>query len=165
MPDITATPISTGLAPELAELQSMLEREIPMCSQMGIAVDSRGAGGLVVRLPLKPNLNHQRTAFAGSLNALCSIAGLGTVYLLLKESGRKGSVVIRRSTIKYQEPVTSPSILARCHPVPAEAREYFLEMLDDKKQAKIDLVVEIAGPTDPLVLFSGSYVVVQNGDA
>jgi hypothetical protein len=36
-------------------------------------------------------------------------------------------------------------------------------MLDDKKQAKLDLVVEIAGPTDPLVLFSGSYVVMQNG--
>ena len=32
-------------------------------------------------------------------------------------------------------------------------------MLDDKKQAKLDLVVEIAGPAGPLVSFSGSYVV------
>ncbi len=45
----------------------------------------------------------------------------------------------------------------------AEARQYFLEMLDEKKQAKLDLVVEIAGRASPLVSFSGSYVVVQNG--
>ena len=76
---------------------------------------------------------------------------LGHVYLLLKELDRGGSIVIRRSTIKYQEPVTSPEIFARCQPVSAEARQYFLEMLDDKRQAKLDLVVEIAGPTDPLV--------------
>jgi thioesterase domain-containing protein len=163
MPDTSATPISTTLAPELRELQATLEREIPMCAQMGITVDSAGANGLVMRFPLKPNKNHQQTAFAGSLNALCSIAGWSTVYLLLKESGRQGNIVIRRSTIKYQEPVATPEIFARCHPVPQDARDYFLEMLDDKKQAKLDLVVEIAGPTDPLVLFSGSYVVMQNG--
>jgi len=164
MPDTTATPIPVLLAPELLDLQSMLDREIPMCGQMGISVHSSGPNGLVMRLPLKPNLNHQKTAFAGSLSALCTIAGWGTVYLLLKEAGREGSIVIRRGTIKYQEPVASPEILARCHPVPADAREYFLEMLDDKKQSKLDLVVEISGPTDPLVLFSGSYVVLQNGD-
>lgn len=165
MPDTTDKPISTGLAPELRELQSTLEREIPMCAQMGISVDSAGASGLVMRMPLLPNRNHQQTAFAGSLNALCTIAGWGTVFLLLKESGRRGSVVIRRGTIKYQEPVTTAEIFARCHPVPVDARNYFLEMLDEKKQAKLDLVVEISGPTDPLVLFSGSYVVIQNGDA
>ena len=32
-----------------------------------------------MRLPLGPNRNHQQTAFAGSLNALCTIAGWGTV--------------------------------------------------------------------------------------
>jgi thioesterase domain-containing protein len=163
MPDITAKPISATLAPDLRELQAVLERDFPMCSQMGITVHDGGPGGLVVRLPLGPNRNHQRTAFAGSLNALCTIAGWGTMFLLLRASGRKGSIVIRRSTIKYQEPVTSPEIFARCHPIPDDASTYFLEMLDDKKQAKLDLVVEISGPTDPLVLFSGSYVVTQNG--
>ena len=37
-----------------------------------------------MRLPLDPNRNHQQTAFAGSLNALCTIAGWGSVYLLLR---------------------------------------------------------------------------------
>jgi thioesterase domain-containing protein len=162
MPDATAKP-SPALAPELRELQAMLEREIPMCTQMGITAHECGPDGLVMRLPLGPNLNHQQTAFAGSLNALCTITGWGTVFLMLREAGRQGAIVIRRSTIKYQEPVNSAEIFARCHPVPADARAYFLEMLDDKKQAKLDLVVEIAGVTDPRVLFSGSYVVLQDG--
>src|SRR3990172_9590139 len=91
----------------LDELQTKLEREIPMCAQMGIRVHSGGPDGLVMRLPLDVNRNHQQTAFAGSLNALCTIAGWGSVYLLLRELDREGNIVIRRSTIRYHEPVVA----------------------------------------------------------
>jgi thioesterase domain-containing protein len=147
----------------LGDLQTMLDREIPMCAQMGIRVHSSDAEGLIMRLPLNPNRNHQQTAFAGSLNAVCTIAGWGSVYLLLRELAREGSIVIRRSSIRYHEPVTTSEILARCLPIARDARQYFLEMLDDKGQAKLDLVVEIAGSDGPAVLFSGSYVVLPNG--
>jgi thioesterase domain-containing protein len=83
--------------------------------------------------------------------------------VLLRELGRSGSIVIRRSTIKYQEPVTASEILARCLPVAAVAKQYFLEMLDDKGQAKLDLTVEVAGADGPAVSFNGSYVVLPNG--
>ena len=164
MPDASAKSTPAALSPQLRELQATLEREIPMCSQMGICVHSGGSDGLVMRLPLSPNRNHQQTAFAGSLNALCTITGWGSVYLLLKELNRRGNIVIRRSTIRYQEPVSSAEIFARCLPVSAEARQYFLEMLDDKKQAKLDLTVEIAGREGPLVSFNGSYVVMQDDE-
>jgi thioesterase domain-containing protein len=147
----------------LSELQAILEREIPMCAQMGIKVHNGGTDGLVMRLPLAPNRNHQQTAFAGSLNALCTIAGWGSVYLLLRELGRDGNIVIRRSSIRYQEPVSSSEIYARCQPVSPEARQYFLEMLGDKGQAKLDLTVEVAGSDGPAVSFSGSYVVLPPG--
>jgi thioesterase domain-containing protein len=147
----------------LEELQATLEREIPMCGQMGICVHDRGADGLVMRLPLEPNRNHQQTAFAGSLNALCTITGWGSVYLLLRELGQSGSIVIRRSSIRYQEPVTSSEIFARCQPISAEARQYFVEMLGDKGQAKLDLAVEVSGKDGAAVSFSGSYVVLPNG--
>jgi thioesterase domain-containing protein len=156
---------SSPTSPPLVELQATLEREIPMCSQMGIRVHDGGPDGLVMRLPLGPNRNHQQTAFAGSLNAVCTIAGWGSVYLLLKELDRRGNIVIRRSSIRYQEPVNSAEILARCQPISAEARQFFLEMLDDKKQAKMDLNVEITGQNGPLVSFNGSYVVFQDGSA
>jgi thioesterase domain-containing protein len=161
MPEMSARPSPVVLNPLLAELQQKLEREIPMCGQMGIRVHSGGPDGLVMRLPLDLNRNHQQTAFAGSLNALCTIAGWGSVYLLLRELDRGGNIVIRRSTIRYHEPVATSEILARCQPVADEARQFFLEMLDDKGQAKLDLTVEVSGPDGPLVSFNGSYVVVQ----
>jgi thioesterase domain-containing protein len=159
MANPTASETLAAKSPLLDELQATLEREIPMCGQMGIRVHGGGPQGLVMRLPLGPNRNHQQTAFAGSLNAVCTIAGWGSVFLLLKEVGRKGNIVIRRSTIRYHQPVNSAEILARCQPVAAESRQYFVEMLDDKKQAKLDLEVEILGSGGPLVSFSGSYVV------
>jgi thioesterase domain-containing protein len=160
MPDHPANPLPVTPQPPMDELQATLEREIPMCARMGIRVHEDGVEGLVMQLPLAPNRNHQQTAFAGSLNALCTIAGWGSVYLLLREVGRGGSIVIRRSSIKYHEPVTSSEIYARCLPVTADAKQYFLEMLDDKGQAKLDLVVEIAGEGGPAVTFAGSYVVL-----
>ena len=85
----TSTPPNSQSSPLLSELQATLEREIPMSAQMGIRVHSNGPTGLVMRLPLTPNRNHQQTAFAGSLNALCTIAGWGYTYLLLRELGRR----------------------------------------------------------------------------
>lgn len=163
MPDSPANPISVNSCPHLSELQATLEREIPMSAQMGIRVHKADADGLVMRFPLGPNRNHQQTAFAGSLNALCTIAGWSSVFLLLRELNRGGNIVIRRSTIKYQEPVNSAEIYARCHPIAADARQYFLEMFDDKGQAKLDLSVEIVGKDGPAVLFGGSYVVLPVG--
>lgn len=165
MLDASAQPPRTSASPELSDLQATLEREIPMCGQMGICVHENGAEGLVMRLPLGPNRNHQQTAFAGSLNAVCTIAGWGSVYLLLKQLERQGTIVIRRSAIRYHEPVNSPEIYARCQPVSAEARQYFLEMLDEKKQAKLDLAVEIGPVGRPAVTFNGSYVVLQEPGA
>jgi thioesterase domain-containing protein len=163
MTDMPAEPIRVGRSPLLAELQSKLDREIPMCGQMGIRVHEGGADGLVMRLPLDQNRNHQQTAFAGSLNALCTIAGWSWLYLMLRDLGREANIVIRRSTIRYHEPVDSSVIYARCLPIAVEARQYFLEMLDDKGQAKLDLTVEIAGLERAAVSFQGSYVVTQRG--
>lgn len=131
-----------------------------MCRQMGIRVADCGAEGLAMSLPLELNRNHQQTAFAGSLNALCTITGWGTMYLIVRSLGRHGSIVIRRSTIKYHQPVVDSQIVARCQSIDPTARDHFAEMFLEKGQAKLDLRVEIAGTDRPAVSFSGSYVVV-----
>lgn len=132
-----------------------------MCVQMGIQVVDYREGGLGVTFPLTQNRNHQQTAFAGSLNALCTIAGWGTMYLLLRKLNCEGAIVIRRSTIKYHRPVESSDIVARCLPIAELAEQHFADMYLEKGQAKLDLSVAIAGPDRPLVSFSGSYVVTK----
>lgn len=154
-----ATPQRYEAPPEhLAALQAVLEHEIPMCAQMGIRVADQSAGGLAMTLPLELNRNHQQTAFAGSLNALCTIAGWGSVYLLLRRLESEGTIVIRRSSIKYHRPVINSAIVARCMPVDPLAEQHFAEMFLEKGQAKLDLAVQIQGDDQTAVSFSGSYV-------
>ena len=134
-----------------------------MCAEMGIRVHALGSGAITMRAPLDRNRNHQGTAFAGSLNALCTMAGWANVFLLMRCHGRSGDIVIRRSSIKYLRPVTSEEILARCQQVGDRERDFFLEMLADKGQAKIDVRVEITAGNETVVAFNGSYVVVARG--
>ena len=143
----------------LAQLQSVIEREIPICQHMGIRVQSCCSNGLSMAAPLDRNRNHQRTAFAGSLNALCTVTGWGSVFLLLLQNDLQGDIVIRRSAIKYLKPVDSTQIVSHCAHAPARHRDYFVEMLRDKGQSKIELQVEIRGQEETAVSFSGSYVV------
>jgi thioesterase domain-containing protein len=146
----------------LDDLQVTLHHEIPICAQMGIEVDRYAEGRLTLRLPLSPNRNHKRTAFAGSLNALCTVTGWSLVYLLTREREREGDIVIRRSSIKYLQPVTDAVITATSGELDHGLLDYFSEMLREKGQAKLDLRVEIPGVDGPAVSFTGSYVVLES---
>lgn len=164
MPDLG--PISE----RLERLQQVLDSQIPMCAQMGIRIaglEANGQGGQELRLtmPLDGNHNHQQTAFAGSLNALCTITGWSMTYLELESLGSRLPIVIRRSSIKYHRPVDSTMVQTSCAVPTPEARQYFCEMLQEKGQAKLDLTVQIASFVEnddrPAVAFSGSYVAVS----
>jgi len=140
-------------------LQQTLGREMPITVPMGIEVVSWEHEQLAMRMPLEPNRNHQYSAFAGSLNALCTIVGWGTIFMLLKDASLDGNIVIRRGKIRYLRPVRTPEFLASGLPIDADQRAYFFELLRSKGRSKIDLAVEIADEQGPYVTFQGSYVV------
>lgn len=146
----------------MAELQATLQREIPMSGLMGVQIADCTGSELAMSLPLEANHNHQQTAFAGSLNALCTLVGWGTTFLQLLRLGLEGNVVIRRSSIRYHEPVATDLITAKCQPINPEMLSHFVEMLVEKRQAKLDLQVVISGTDQPAVSFSGSYVVLNS---
>ena len=149
--------------PRRAALEQLLRAEIPISAQMEVAVERLSSAGLWLSMPLTPNRNPHQTAFAGSLNSLCTLAGWAATHLLVEQLGATGSTVIRRSSIKYHQPVESPKVVAHCHPPRDADWRHFHEMLADKGQAKLDHVVEVAGtnPERPAVLFAGSYVVTS----
>ena len=145
----------------LKNLQETIDSEIPMCAKMGMRVQSFGEQGLTIQAPLDPNRNHQYTAFAGSLNALCTMSGWAMVYLILHQHALRGNIVIRRSAIKYLQPVESADIVARCRTPSEKDKEHFLDMLREKGQSKIDLRAEIEQGSETVVSFHGSYVVLD----
>ncbi|TWT42714.1 putative thioesterase [Botrimarina hoheduenensis] len=159
-----ADPVRSALLQRLAQT---ITDQIPITKSMGFTVESYSAEGLRVSMPLEPNRNPHQTAFAGSLNALCTLAGWGMTNLILGEAGLAGAVVLRRSSIKYREPVNTDHVAALCLPPPEGDLRYFLAMLQEKGQAKLELAVQIEGTDSerPAVLYGGSYVVSQGSRA
>lgn len=144
---------------QLQRLQQTLGKHMPICDAMQITARGWNNRCLAMGMPLGPNKNHQYSAFAGSLSALCTITGWGEVFMLLQNRGLEGNVVIRRSAIRYLKPVRSEQIVAQCRPLESEQVEYFFELLEGKGRSKIDVAVEIPHRDEPFVVFSGSYVV------
>ncbi|TFG38857.1 MAG: thioesterase, partial [Candidatus Aminicenantes bacterium] len=60
---------------------------MPITKALGLRVIGRDGTDLIFSAPLAPNINHKGTAFAGSLNATATLAGWGTIWLLLREHG------------------------------------------------------------------------------
>jgi thioesterase domain-containing protein len=145
--------------PGLTDLEQTLRREMPITVPMGMRAVSWLDRRLTVEMPLDANRNHQYSAFAGSLNALCTVVGWGTVFLLVRNEGRPGNIVIRRSQIRYLRPVRSAQIAARGLPLDPDGEAFFFELLRSKGRSKIDVAAEISDDEGPLVTFSGSYVV------
>jgi thioesterase domain-containing protein len=143
----------------LDELQRTLNREMPISVPMGLRAIEWQDRRLAMQMPLEPNRNHQYSAFAGSLNALCTVVGWGTVFLLLREEGRTGNIVIRRGSIRYLRPVRAGEIVARGLPLDPTGESFFFELLRSKGRSKIDVSAEIADADGALVSFTGSYVV------
>ena len=143
----------------LAELEATLKREMPICTPMGMRPVRWDGQQLTVEMPLEPNRNHQYSAFAGSLNALCTVVGWGTVFLLLKSQGLAGNIVIRRSQVRYTRPVRDAMIVAEGLVIDGEQLRYFFELLREKGRSKLDVHAQIADADGAFVKFCGSYVV------
>ena len=56
-------------------LQRLLNTELPITRHLGLRVLVADPGRVILNAPLAPNRNHKGTAFAGSLNALATLAG------------------------------------------------------------------------------------------
>ena len=142
----------------LTALRTKLATEMPVTQHLGITVAGLEDDALVLQAPLEANRNHQGTAFAGSLNALATLAGWSAVWLLVHDSGFDARVVIQDSSIRYLRPVTS-DFAARCAR-PDDARiARLLETVRRKGRGRIELEVSIADALGPAVHFVGRYVV------
>jgi thioesterase domain-containing protein len=144
---------------ELArELQAVLLHEIPLSRQMDLTVHWYDGVCLALGAPLAPNINHKATAFAGSLNAVMTLAGWGTVWLVLREHSLHGTIVIQESTTRYLLPI-GHDFTATCRVPSADETERFLAGLRRRGKARLALKVEILdGDGRVAVAFTGNYV-------
>jgi len=92
-------------ATEATWLAEVLTRRIPMAAAMGLTVRSLDADGLVLALPLAPNINDKGSAFGGALSSALILAGWSLPRLLLRRAGIHAELVIGRCETHFLEPV------------------------------------------------------------
>jgi thioesterase domain-containing protein len=143
---------------DLDEVEAFLHRQIPITVAMGIHLVSYDTESLVLSAPLALNHNHLGTGFAGSLNALATLAGYALLWLELRE--RPCHVVLRNSSISFRRPVTCDP-RAICRRPEASEVEAFHDQFAQKGKARLHLHVTIQEHGALAVAFEGTFVALK----
>ena len=150
--------MNAGHTPEDAarRLARYMHAHIPLVSQMQVRVTGFDESGLSLAAPLAPNINHERTAFGGSLASLMTLACWGYLWLVL-EGEPNLHIVVNEAKLHYLKPVTS-ELVARCTAPEAKALKTFRETLTRRGKSRIELAAEVRQEGTVAVLYSGSFV-------
>jgi thioesterase domain-containing protein len=87
-------------------LQKYLYEHIPLSKAMGVEVLEATRNGVKLSAPLSPNINHRETVFGGSASAVAILSAWSLLYLRLKQENMDSRIVIQRSTVTYEHPIT-----------------------------------------------------------
>lgn len=141
------------------ELARVLAEELPITQSLGITVREIGPDRVILAMPLAANRNHKGTVFAGSLNAVATLAGWSLLWRVMREAGIQAHVVIQDSAVRYLAPAQS-DVLAEATPPDAAALERALLMLARRGRARVALGVVVRDHASQVVAtLSGRYVV------
>ena len=87
------------------ELQQIMHELIPMSRFMGVEVSEYKKDTLTLTAPLSKNINHQQSAFGGSIFALAALAGWGILQLRLSELDLDCDIVVADAKAKFLKPI------------------------------------------------------------
>ena len=138
-------------------LQTMLRREMPAAQRLDFTVEEVSQTGVRLGAAFDINRNHQGTAFAGSVNALATLAGWATVWLTLQDAGLEANAVLQDSEIRYLHPIMT-EFSAFC-PFPSdEERMALLDAVTLHRRGRIAVRVDVAAHDETVARFHGRYV-------
>ncbi len=146
--------------PANLDLEAYLHEHIPLSSAMGVRVLNASLGEVRLHAPLAPNINHQLTAFGGSISTLATLAAWSHVQWLLNTSGRTANLVIQNHSVEYLRPITD-DLEAVATPFAAEEVERFLKTLSERGRARIAARAEVVFAGQVCAKFEGRFVAIS----
>lgn len=141
----------------IEDLQSTLRTELPVTQHLGIRVVSLDRDHVTLAAPLAANHNHAGSAFAGSLNAIATLAGWSFMWALLRSNDVLARVVIQDSSISHERPVAA-DFQATCRSPDAAAVGRLLAALGRRGRGRLGLNVQVSDAAGPAATFRGRYV-------
>lgn len=118
MPAWPQRPQNAGMLTQ--QLQDSLYERIPLARAMGVSVLRADPDGVVLQAPLAPNVNHSGTVFGGSASSVAVLAAWALVEVRLQSVGQPGRIVIRRSTMDFEQPIVADFTASAGSPAAAE---------------------------------------------
>lgn len=146
-----------------ARLERYMHRTIPLVEQMQVRVTAFDAAGLTLTAPLAPNINHEQTAFGGSLASLTTLACWGYLWLLLEDQADM-HMVVNEAHMRYLKPVTA-ALTARCTAAEPGTLQTFLDTLSRRGKARIELEAAVIQDGKRCTEYRGSFVAYRQGAA
>ncbi len=156
MPGLRPSLNNTDYAAGATRLEAYLYRYIPLVRHMQVRVAGFDATGLTLTAPLAANINHQSTAFGGSLVSLATLACWGLTWLLLEQE-HGTHIVISESHILYLRPVTE-ALVAHCTLPDKPLLENFFVTLKRRHKARLELKAHILQGKILCTRFTGTCV-------
>jgi thioesterase domain-containing protein len=140
-------------------LQEYFHDHIPLSKAMAVEVEA--ATPQVVRLvaPLAPNTNHHGTVFGGSASAVAVLSAWGLLHVALVEADIKADLVVQKSNMNYELPITGKFTAESVAPVP-EKWQHFLATLLKHKRARICIRSILNCDGQKVGEFEGDFVAV-----
>ncbi len=138
-------------------LQQMLVREMPVSQRLGFSIEDVTSAAVTLRAEFDLNRNHQGSAFAGSVNALATLAGWAVVWLTLQEAGMAANAVLQDSEIRYLEPIMT-DFTATCSFPLASVRASLLDSVARHRRGRVLVQVDVMAAGRTVARFHGRYV-------
>lgn len=139
------------------EVERHLHDRIPLSVAMGVRVLEATAGRVRLSAPLAPNVNHVDTVFGGSAVAVATLCAWTLMHLRLEQAGLAARVVIQRSSMEYERPI-SGDFEAVCVFEDESTWRRFCITLGRHARARIPLSAQVLLAGQPMASFEGDFV-------
>jgi thioesterase domain-containing protein len=139
---------------------NFIRQQIPITSNLGVKITDYDGQKISISAPLSANKNLHGTAFGGSQAAIGILTGWALIYLKLKQLGIPNDLVIQKSSYDFLKPVTA-DFMAECQLPTRTEFETFLQQLDEKGKARINLVAKLHSETGLCGVHNGLYVIFR----
>jgi len=145
----------------LKEAQKYIESNIPMTKIMGMKILELSRESVCVAMPHAPNVNHQGSAFGGSIDSLFFVTSWAYVQLLIEDIEPHPRIVGRRGKTTFSKPIKSDFEAKVLMPDEAAIQVFIDDLtLKGKGRIKAKAVVEYEG--EIAAEFEGDFVVLKN---
>lgn len=142
------------------DLEKYIFENIPICMAMGINIEKLSLKEIIISAPLSKNINHKKTVFGGSLQAIATLACWSLLHVNLNEFNNAYEIVISESSIKFLVPIIN-DFKVQCSIPLKNDWEIFMKTLHKHKKSRIKVEAHIIQENKLSVFFQGMFVAIK----